>query len=94
MQTTGGRRGPGAQPDDPWFARLAFHVLQEAGPWWVTLWLVLVIGSLVALAYIAGPWVPGAITAVSGLVPGGTVIAKARASRAVTPTDPALDPPP
>jgi hypothetical protein len=35
------------------------------------------------------------ITAVSGLVAGGTAVARARADRMVdTPADPALDPPP
>ena len=59
------------------------------------MWLVLIIGGLVVLAVVAGPWVSGAATAVSGLVAGGTAIAKARAGRtADTPPDPALDPPP
>ena len=55
--------------------RLAFHVLHEHGPRWVTLWLVLIIGGLVALGAVAGPWVPGAITAI-GLIAGGAAIAR------------------
>jgi hypothetical protein len=66
----------GAQPGDPWFARLAFHLLQKVGPGWLTVWLVLILGGLVALAVVAGPWVPGAITVVSGLAAGGTAVAK------------------
>jgi hypothetical protein len=31
---------------------------------WFTLWLILVLGALVALAVVAGPWVAGALTAV------------------------------
>jgi hypothetical protein len=85
----------GAQRTDPWTARLAFHILQKHGPAWITLWLALVVGGLVALAYVAGPWAPGAITAVSGLAAGATAIAKVRIGRpARTRPDPALDPPP
>ena len=95
MQTTSGRGGPSAQPRDAWFARLAFHLLQDVGPGWLTVWLVLVLGGLVGLVLVAGPWVPGAITAVSGLVAGGVAVAKLRSGRTVdTPPDPALDPPP
>jgi hypothetical protein len=84
----------GAQSDDPWFARLAFHVLQKHGPVWITLWLVLFLGSFVALAYVAGPWVPGAITAVGALTAGGTAVAKRLGNKAPAKPDPALDPPP
>src|SRR4051812_13291177 len=54
----------GAQPSDPWPARLAFHILRTGGPWWITLWLILILGGLVAMGMVAGAWVPGAITAV------------------------------
>lgn len=38
------------------------HVLRgPAAPHWVTAWLILVLGSLVILAWLAGPWVPGII---------------------------------
>jgi hypothetical protein len=79
---------------DPWFARLAFHVLERAGPWWVTLWLMLVLGTLVTLAVVAGPWVPGVITAVGALTAGGAAVANRIAGKPPAKPDPALDPPP
>jgi hypothetical protein len=81
-----------AQSTDPWPARLAFHLLQKAGPWWVTLWFVLILGALVTLAAAAGPWVPALITA---LAAGGTAVGRRVAGRTPeVPPDPALDPPP
>jgi hypothetical protein len=67
---------PFAQKGDPWFARLAFHLFQRVGPGWLTIWLILIIGGLIALGVVAGPWVPGAITTVAGLTAGGAAIAK------------------
>ena len=45
----------GAQPDDPWYAWLASHLLQEVGPGRLTLWLVLIIGGLIALGVVPAP---------------------------------------
>lgn len=89
----------GAQPDDPWYARLAFHLLQKVGPGWLTLWLVVIIGGLVALGVVAGPWVSGVIAAAGALTAGGTAIAKRVGSTSVDPlpatqTQPALGPSP
>jgi hypothetical protein len=67
--------------------------------------LIIIVGGLVALGVVAGPWVPGAITVVAGLTAGGAAVAKRIGSKAVekaadpTPVpppepDPALDPPP
>ena len=39
--------------DDPWYARLVLH-----RPVWVTVWLVLILGSLVAIAATTGPPTP------------------------------------
>lgn len=92
---------PGAQSSDPPGWRLAFHLLHEVGPGWLTVWLILIISGLVALGVVAGPWVPGAITAVAGLSASGATIAKRFAGKSADPTpvppvepDPALDPPP
>ena len=86
----------GAQQSDHAGWRLAFQVLGgRAAPFWITLWLILIISGLVALGVVAGPWVPGAVTAVGGLIAGGRAIVKTRRGKAATlPPDPALDPPP
>ena len=106
MHPAPGPASPGAEPSDPWFARLALHLLPKVGPGWLTVWLVLVIGGLVALAVVAGPWLPGAITVVVGLTAGGAVIAKRLEAKPAerplaapvpgptTAADPALDQPP
>ena len=94
LTPSSGHASPGALPSDPWFARLAFHLLHRAGPVWLTLWLLIILGTLVALAVVAGPWVPGAITATAGLVAGGTAVAKRVSNKVTVKTDPALDPPP
>lgn len=89
-----------AHPLDPWYARLAFHLLRTAGPGHLTLWLILILGGLIALGAVTGPWLPGAITAVAGLTAGGAAIARRFGGKPdSTPTpptepDPALDPPP
>jgi hypothetical protein len=78
---------------------------RRSGPGWLTLWLVLVIGGLIGLGVVAGPWVPGAITAVTGLTVGGAATAKRLGRTGIekpadpTPSpplepDPALEPPP
>lgn len=60
-------------------------------PWFATLWLILILGALVALGMLAGPWLPGVLGAL-GIT--GAVV-KARAERnPPDPPDPALDPPP
>lgn len=84
----------GPMPSDPPAWRLAFHVLQKAGPWWITLWLILIIGGLVALGLVVGPWVPGALTAVAALTAGGTAVARRLGSGqpAFMAPDPAPDP--
>jgi hypothetical protein len=87
--------GATARSTDPWFARLAFHLLRKAAPWWVTLWLVLVLGALVALGAVAGPWVPSMLTAAVALTAG--IVATGRRITGRTPEvppDPALEPPP
>lgn len=90
---------PPCGPGDHWFARLAFHILERYGAVWITVWLILIIGGLVALGA-SGPWVPGAITTVGALAASGAAIGRRRASgsspqraEAGTP-DPALEPPP
>jgi hypothetical protein len=84
-----------AQATDPWPARLAFHLLHRHGPRWITLWLVLILGALVLLGAVAGPWVPGGITAVGALSAAGTAVAKRLGGRMPeAASDPALDPPP
>ena len=94
MPQTPGPASSGAQPSDPWFARLAFHLLRNVGPGWLTVWLVLIIGGLIALGAVAGPWVPGVITAVGALAAGGAAVAKRIGGKPPTKPDPALDPPP
>jgi hypothetical protein len=83
----------GAHPDDPWYARLAFHLLQKVGPGWLTLWLVLIIGGLIALGVVAGPWVPSVIAATGALTAGGTAVAKRIGAKPADPM-PATQPEP
>lgn len=88
----------GAQPDDPWYARLAFHLLRKVGPGWLTSWLLLILTGLVALAVFAGPWVPGVIMATGVLMAGGTAVAKRIGGKAAEQTPfvqpgPAPEPP-
>jgi len=60
-------------------------------PWLATLWLIMILGGLVALGAFAGPWLPGVLAAV-GLT--GAIV-KGRASLTPpSPPDPSLDPPP
>lgn len=94
MHPAPGPASPGAQPTDHPGWRLAFHLLHEHGPWWVTSWLILIIAGLVALAA-AAPLALGAIAAVGTLTRGGKVLAKRLGGRTPeAPPDPALDPPP
>lgn len=80
----------GAQPGDPPAWRLLFMLIGKR-PWFATLWLILILGALVALGMLAGPWLPGVLGAL-GIT--GAVV-KARAERnPPDPPDPALDPPP
>lgn len=80
----------GAQPGDPPAWRLLFMLIGKR-PWFATLRLTLILGALVALGILAGPWLPGVLGAL-GIT--GAVV-KARAERSPPdPPDPALDPPP
>ncbi len=61
---------------------------EGTAPAWFTLWLILVLatvifglGALVALAYFAGPVAPSLLTGVGALTAGGSVIAKNRGKR-------------
>lgn len=80
-----------AQPSDPWFARLAFHPLRKHGPAWVTVWLLMILGSLILLGAVAGPWVPGVIASVGGLVAGGRTMINWRRDSAHQPATPGTD---
>ena len=86
----GGASPPGPQPSDPPLWRLLFMLLADR-PWFVTLWLILVLGALVLLGMLAGPWLPGVLGAV-GLT--GAVVKARRSRMPPHPPDPALDPPP
>jgi hypothetical protein len=57
----------GAQPTDPPSWRFAFRLVDGAGArWWITFWLILVLGTIVALGAVAGPWLTGVLGAPSG----------------------------
>jgi len=78
-----------AQPSDPWHARLFFRVLPpRAAPWFITLWLVILVSGLVAAVAVGGPWVvPGVLTAMAALTGtgAGLVVLRRRASGSGTP---------
>lgn len=75
----------GAQSSDHPGWRIVFAILQgQRGEWLRTsVFLVLILGALVALALalVAGPWVPSVISAVGALTAGGTTIARTRRGR-------------
>ena len=65
--------------EDPPVLRLLFRLLPERGaPAWFTVWLALALGSLVLLGWLAGPWVPGALSAAGGITAVGRAIARPR----------------
>jgi len=71
--------GIGALASDPPVWRFAFSILHgSAAPYWITLWLVLILGALVGLGAVVGPWAPGAITTIGALTAGGTTILRGR----------------
>jgi hypothetical protein len=66
----GTRTGPQRGDSPGW--RVVFLILQGRDGEWrrAVVFVILLLGFLVALAVVAGPWVPGAITA-AGAITGG-----------------------
>ncbi|GAA1940484.1 hypothetical protein [Amycolatopsis minnesotensis] len=74
-----GSQDVGALATDPPLWRFAFQAFSgRCVPFWITLWLLLLLSGLLALGWLVGPWAPGALGAL-GLV--GGVIKKARVKR-------------
>lgn len=85
--------GPQSTDSPGW--RVVFAILQGQRREWLraVVFLVIVLGALVALAVVAGPWVPSALTALGTLTAGGAAIARAHTGRRVEkPPDPAVEP--
>jgi hypothetical protein len=83
----------GPQSDDPTVWRLLFMLFGER-PWFVRLWLTLILATLTTLptlAIVAGPLIAAFAGAGAATVIGAAI--RARQSRPTTP-DPALEPPP
>ena len=73
-------REPGQSGEDPPTLRVLLRLVPEkSAPAWFTAWLALALGSLVLLGWLAGPWVPGALSAAGGITAVGRAIARARA---------------
>lgn len=59
--------------------RVLLRLVPEQGaPAWFTAWLALALGSLVLLGWLAGPWVPGALSAAGSITAVGRAIARPR----------------
>ncbi|MFE0025825.1 hypothetical protein [Amycolatopsis sp. NPDC059021] len=72
----------GALPTDPPGWRFAFTVFSgRCVPLWITLWLSLVLGGLVALGCLVGPWAPGLLSAAGGVAAGARALVKARSRK-------------
>jgi hypothetical protein len=82
--TSGPRGKPpstGALASDPPVWRFAFFVLHgHRAPYWLTLWLVLILVTLVGLGAVVGPWAPGAMAGIAAFTAGGRAIASRRAA--------------
>lgn len=69
----------GALPTDPPAWRFIFQASSSRCiPFWITLWLLLLISGLLAFGWLVGPWVPGTLGAISLI---GGFIKKTRVKR-------------
>ena len=75
----------GPQTTDSAGWRVIFAILQGKNGEWrrAVVFVVLILGTLVALAVIAGPWVLSAFTGFGALTAGGTAVARKCAGRKV-----------